>query len=270
MKSNNIFLGFFIIVFAILFLIGKLNFSLLLPVFIIFLGLSIMPQDKKVTKICLVIFTILCLGLVITDLLKETEEEVKFLPIEVAEEIDKPNIFLYVESGDVSILGAQTEKLIQGGSKTNFSKSEVYTEGNNIVLNFEGSSFREDAINQIELFTNKEKDFNLNLSSFLSAVRTKEVDYEKVNTSSFLSDINLEINKGADIKSNCFLSSIRLVVPYNMGIRVENNLALSSTSFANLSQVGENVFQTPNYEEMEEKVNLEIDGLLSSLSIIQK
>ncbi|MDK2949062.1 MAG: hypothetical protein PWQ56_227 [Patescibacteria group bacterium] len=270
MKSNNIFLGFFIIVFAILFLAGKINFSLLFPVFIIFLGLSIMPQGKKITRISLVVFMIFCLSLIMIDLFKEAETEVKFLPIEIYEEIEKPNIFLSVESGSILISGSESEKLIQGNSKTNFSKSEVYTKDNNVFLSFFGSSFREDNINQIEVLINKEKDINLNLDSFLSAVKIKELSPEKINTSSFLSDVNLEINKGTEIESNSFLSSIRLVIPHNVGIRVENNLVSSSTDFANLLQVDENIFQTQDYEEMEEKINLKIDGLFSSLTIIQK
>jgi len=270
MKNNNIFLGFFIIVFAILFLLGKINFSLVLPVFIVFLGLSIMPQGKKITRVSLVVLMVFCLSLIMIDLLKETRKEVKFLPIEIYEEIEKPNIFLSVENGDILISGFESEKLIQGSSKTNFSKSEFYTKDNNVFLSFFGSSFKEDNINQIEVLINKEREISLNLDSFLSAIKIKELNYKNINTSSFLSDISLEINKSADIESNCLLSSIRLIIPHNAGIRIENNLVASSTDFPNLLQVDKNIFQTQDYEEMEEKINLKIEGLLSSLTIIQK
>jgi len=270
MKNNNIFLGFFIIVFAILFLLGKINFSLILPVFIVFLGISIMPQGKKVTRISLVVLMVFCLSLIMIDLFKEASKEVKFLPIEIYEEIEKPNIFISVENGDILISGFESEKLIQGSSKTNFSKSELYIKDDNVFLSFLGSSFREDDVNQIEVLINKEKEVSLNLDSFLSAVKIKEINHKKINTSSFLSDISLEINEGVDIESNCLLSSIRLIIPHNVGIRIESNLVASSTDFANLLQVDENIFQTQDYEEMEEKINLKIDGLFSSLTIIQK
>jgi len=270
MKSNNIFLGFFIIVFAILFLVGKINFSLLLPVFIVFIGLSIMPHGKKITRISLVVLMVFCLSLIMIDLFKEVKKEVKFLPIEIYEEIEKPNIFLSIENGDILISGFESEKLIQGNSKTNFSKSEVYTKDNNVFLSFDGPSFRKEDVNQIEVLINKQKEVNLNIDSFLSAVKIKEVNHKKINTSSFLSDISLEINEGVDIESNCFLSSIRLIIPHNAGIRIESNLVASSTDFDNLLQVDENIFQTQDYEEMEEKINLKIEGLFSSLTIIQK
>ena len=270
MKNSNIFIGFFIILFAILFLIGSINFSLLLPIFLVFIGLSIMPQKQKITRIALIVFMASCLSLVLIDLFNETKQGVKFLPIEIYEDIENPNIFLSVERGDILIAGFESEKLIQGNSKTNFSKSGTTIKGDNVFLSFEGSSWREDIVNQIEVLINKEKEIDLNMDSFLSAVKIKEVNHKNINTSSFLSDISLEIDRGVDIELNCLLSSIRLIIPSDIGIRIENNLAVSSADFVGLLQIDENIFQTQDYEEMEEKINLKIDGFLSSLTIIQK
>jgi len=270
MKNNNIFIGFFIIVFAILLLIGRINFSLILPVFLVFIGLSIMPQKQKATRIALIIFMVSCFSLIIIDVFNESKKEVRFLPIEIYEDIADPNIFLSVESGDILIAGFESEKLIQGNSKTNFSKSETVIKDDNVFLSFEGLPLRKGVINQIEVLINKEKEIDLNINSFLSAVKIKEVNYKNINASSFLSDVGLEIDRSADIELNCLLSSIRLIIPENVGIRIENNLVASSTDFVDLLQIGENIFQTQDYEEMEEQINLKIDGSFSSVTIIQK
>lgn len=270
MKNNSIFLGFFIIVFAILFLIGKINFSLLFPVFIIFLGLSIMPQKEKITKVALIIFAMSCLGLMVVDLLNETKKEVSFLPIEIYNNIESPNIFFSVESGNILISGFESDKLIQGSSKTNFSKSGSIVKGNQVFLNFEGPSWREDAVNQIEVLINKEKEVDLNIDSFLSVVNVEEINHRSIKTTSFLSDIILEIDKSVNIETDSFLSAIRIFIPSNSGVRIENNLVASSINFNGLLQMNEKVFQTQDYEEREVKINLKTEGLFSSLTIIEK
>ncbi len=270
MKNNNIFLGFFVIVFAILLLIGKLNLSLLLPVFVVFLGLSIMPQKKKITRFVVVIFMISCLSLIIVDSLNEIRTETKFLPIEIIEDIANPNIFLSVEVGDVFVSGFESEKLIQGNSKTNFSEAGMLIKDNKVFLSFEGISWKENIINEIEVLINREKEVELNIDSALSAINIKEVNNKRIKMNSFLSDINLEIDRGADVDIDSFLSSIRLFIPNNIGIRIENNLLGSSSKLGNLIQVSENIFQTQDYEEMEEKIDIKLNGLFSSFNIIEK
>ena len=272
MKNNNIFLGFFVIVFGVMMIIGKINLFFIFPVFLVFIGLSIMPKKSLFTLISTIILMVACFSLIVIDSFKVENKEVYSLPLEISETIENPIVNLLVESGELKLSSDNSDKFISGNVETNFSEYSLTKNENNIFLSFTGIGFWNDSeklTDKVDLFINDKVSFNL--ESFLSSIEINNIDFDKMKIyDTAFSDINLSVNNSSEIEIESFVSSIRINIPQQVGVKVIDNTKQSSLNLGNMIKVGDDEYQTLDYEEQEEKVFIQIDGAFSSLTIINK
>ena len=63
-------------------------------------------------------------------------------------------------------------------------------------------------------------------------------------------------------------SQIHLLIPENMGLKIENHAKLTSTSFSEISILKyDNIYQTSNFEQASKKINLSLEGSVTRLVV---
>jgi len=63
-------------------------------------------------------------------------------------------------------------------------------------------------------------------------------------------------------------SQIHLLIPENMGLKIENHAKLTSTSFSEISILKyDNVYQTSNFDQASKKINLSLEGSVTRLVV---
>lgn len=270
MKNNYLFLGFFIIVFGIMLVLGKINFFFIFPIFLIFIGLSMISKKSLFSLLFTIFLMIACLSLVIIDSFKVEKKEIKFLPIEINNTIE--NVNLLIEAGNIEISSNDSNSFISGHITTNFSEYIKNEYDNSIYLSFTGLSFwnnDDNLVNKIDLYINDKT--IINLDSFLSSVKINniELDEIRINNTSF-SNIDISVKNSSEIEIESFVSSIIVNIPEEIGLKIIDNTKQSSLDLDNLIKVADNEYQTLDYEEIEEKVIIKISGAFSSLNINNK
>jgi len=272
MKNNTIFLGFFVIVFGVMMIIGNINLFFIFPIFLVFIGLSIMPKKSLFTLISTIILMVACFSLIVIDSFKVKDREVYSLPLEISETIENPVVNLLLESGEFKLSSNDSDKFILGHIETNFSEYKLTRNENNIFLSFTGLGFwndNEKLTNKVDLFINDKA--SLNLESFLSSIEINDIEFDKVKIhNTAFSDINFSVDNSSEINIDSFVSSIKISIPQQIGVKLIDNTKQSSLNLGNMIKVGDNEYQTLDYEEQEEKVFIQIDGAFSSLTIINK
>jgi len=108
----------------------------------------------------------------------------------------------------------------------------------------------------------KAADGELNLSDL--KLTNLNLDIKAANFSIKLGDLVDEVNGRIDSDA----SRLSLLIPEDMGLKIENHAKLTSTSFSNISILEyDNIYQTSNFEQALTKITLSLEGSVTRLVV---
>ena len=128
--------------------------------------------------------------------------------------------------------------------------------------------------NKVEISLNENPvwDLDLNFGAAsgdfdLHKYKTRKVDISmgaaslKLRLGDNVAESNVDIEGGA--------SSIEVYVPENAGCDIHTDIALSSKSFSGFNKVGDDHYQTPNFDNSKNKIYLSVSTGVSSVKVIR-
>lgn len=108
----------------------------------------------------------------------------------------------------------------------------------------------------------KATDGELDLSDL--KIKNLNLDIKAANFNIKLGDMVDQVN-GRIESDACRLC---LLIPEDIGLKIENHAKLTSTSFSGLSILKyDNIYQTPNFEQASQKINLSLEGSVTRLVV---
>ena len=188
----------------------------------------------------------------------------------------------------LNIKGGASKFVIQSASdklfeaNLNQSKSRYYlkkTEVDSAVtLNFNSKgnrseySFNGDDFNEINMMLNAQPVWNINLTMGAGEIDFDLVDYKtknislkggaaafKVKIGNLYNDINVTAETG--------LAEIEIEVPETSGCRIKAATGLSSKDFKGFKKMKDDSYETSNYNEAPNKINISLKGGLSDFNV---
>ena len=188
----------------------------------------------------------------------------------------------------LNIKGGASKFVIQSASdklfeaNLNQSKSRYYlkkTEVDSAVtLNFNSKgnrseySFNGDDFNEINMMLNAQPLWNINLIMGAGEIDFDLVDYKtknislkggaaafKVKVGNLYNDINVNAETG--------LAEIVIEVPETSGCRIKASTGLSSKDFKGFKKMKDDSYETSNYNEAPNKINISLKGGLSDFNV---
>jgi plasmid maintenance system killer protein len=200
------------------------------------------------------------------------------IDVNIGQEVTSGKIDLQAAAGKVNVSGgAQQGKMIQGNLMSNVMGVETSSNvSNNIqsvyvvpkdsieLLRGEPQNvFSLKLANDIPLdfiFQGGAAELNIDLTS---------VSAKNVNIDTGASDLNLKLgNKvSSDVRINAGASSINITLPNNIGVMLTVDSGLSSKTLKGLVMESNKIYKTPNYDSMENKINIDISMGIASLNI---
>lgn len=298
MKTGQIFWGIFFLVFGTLFLLSKYNLMVinwsfawdLWPLLLIFWGLSIITKNSKAKPFISAAFGILVAVLlfgIISNIVDNTSsDDISWNSIGntsyFSEKWNKSiqNAHLEIHSGGGKFLiSGSTDKLIEGKAKGVFSNSsfELDTLGNvaNLLYELDDENikiFRNDKLMNylsVKLNPNPIWDIDLRLGAAklncdLSAFKVASLNLEtgaatsKLKFGNIQKDVNVYIEMGA--------AKLKILVPKEFGCRIEGEMVLVAKDFNGFKKTND-LYVTEDYDKAEGKININIDGGVSSVEV---
>ena len=178
------------------------------------------------------------------------------------------------------VIQSATDKLFE--ANLNQSKSRYYlkkTEVDSAVtLNFNSKGNRSeyslngDDFNEINMMLNAQPVWNINLTMGAGEIDFDLVDYKtknislkggaaafKVKVGNLYNDINVNAETG--------LAEIVIEVPETSGCRIKASTGLSSKDFKGFKKMKDDSYETSNYNEAPNKINISLKGGLSDFNV---
>lgn len=263
------------------------------PVFIIIFGVSILPLNKLLKSILVVICILLSFllyyngvkddGIVYEDVNHSMTSK---KDIEVMQEFSEPYRNNVMEA-DVEInYGAGTLYL----NRPSAELVEAYNESDHIIQDFSvvyeddkadivfdvkrSISVNGDELNQnnfyLALNENPVYDFEINFGASSMDFDFSDYKVSDIEINGGACDINIKLGDlydFTDVSINTGVSDIKIGIPENSGCRVECESVLSNKSFEGLMRKSSGVYETSNYSSAKNIVNIEFAGAISDFEI---
>jgi hypothetical protein len=126
--------------------------------------------------------------------------------------------------------------------------------------------------NKVEMSLNPEPEWDINfdvgaasMNLDLSAFKISNLSVDMGAASLKLKFGSLSVNTGCTI--NAGVSSIDISVPVTVGCEIKIDGGLSSKDFSGFEKINSGLYRTSNYNESENKIYIDIDAGVSSISI---
>lgn len=290
---NRAFLGIFAVIIGLVFLINNLNiyplridFSVLWPLFIVFVGLSLFKKKNIISTTVGSIITIICVSLFFYSVALYTTNTVDVVyqnnitPIVVAKDInlEKADIELDVGPGEINVYGIDSDNLIEGRLMTSMMRSEVSQSINgpvqkvNISLQGKNEMARgADLKNQFNIGIDKKVplDFVLNSGGSNNNIDLSEIRAENIKISTGASNLSLKLGDNVDssVTIEAGASSVNISLPETTGVQIKIESGFSSQELPGFSLVGDNVYQSLDYNSKDKKINIDITMGMVSLKV---
>lgn len=290
---NKVFLGLIIVIFGFAFLLSNLkivsshfDISLLWPLFIIFIGLSLLRKKSAVSAVVGSIVTALCVFLVFVSFfstisIKESAQTaVSVFPVTVSLDpgVTKAEISLNAGVGEIKVYGMDSKQLIDGNLTTNLFKAKVDSKTadgiQKVNLEFKknsgwmrGSDFKNDL--SLGINNNVPLDILINSGASDNNIDLSDIKAESVSVHTGASSVNLKMGDALDanVIIEAGASSINLIMPKTAGVKLIIESGLSSQNLPDFTSVNKNTYQSSNYESSEKKINVDIKMGMASLSV---
>jgi len=297
MKTGQIFWGVFFLTFGTLLLLTKMDFLNvnwsfawdLWPLILIFWGLSIILKNSTFKPIITAFFgltiAILIFG-IISNIFENTfsdkivwsdSQSINYFSEDMSKKIENAHFEMNAGGGHFLLTGG-TDKLINGKAKGMFSSSDfrVDTNSNNANIYFEMNdgdfkitkgNFKNNL--EVDLNTQPLWDFDFELGASKA-----KFDFTKLKVASFnlktgaatttlkfgelYNDVKIDIEMGA--------AKLKIKIPKDSGCRISGDMALVAKDFEGFSKTNE-FYQTANYENSKNKIEIGIDAGVSSVTV---
>lgn len=295
---GKLFLGIILLVLGMAYfmkVIGLANIDIninlwqLWPLFVIFIGLSMLSRKDIFSNITGITVTLMVLGiffLTIFGYLKFTDNRVAAYKndISVLKEANVDSAVLRVETGagNLKIKGG-SPSLISGNAESDFVQvvpaSSVEGTTQNILLSSENKEkkwmFLTGRVNKLDVTVDSQTpfkfyintgavDINLDFSNIIT-------DYTEIKTGASKLFFTLgDKVETSNVKIEAGASSINIVLPQTVGTKIKIYSSLSSKDFSGFKKIDENTYQSSNYESSTKKINIECNLGVSSLNVSWK
>lgn len=264
------------------------------PVFIIIFGVSILPLNKLLKSI-LVVMCILLSFLLYCNGVREDDNlacEDTRLGVTASDDVDVQEFSEPFRAGiveaDVEInygagnlfLNAPVDELVKAANASNFIYQDfsVVYDGNkaDIVFDVDRSiivSGNEPFQNNFSLALNEKPIYDFEINFGACNLNFDFCDYKVANldvNGGGGCDINMklgDLHDFTDVSINTGVSSIKIGIPEDSGCRVECESVLSNKSFEGLMRKSSGVYETSNYSSARNIVNIEFAGAISDFEI---
>jgi spore germination protein GerM len=287
---NKIFFGLFVIIFGLTSLINctgliylNINYCLIWPLFIVFVGLSLFRKNDAVSTALGSTIATLCVAMVSVSFVSSIPfdyRDVSILPLDVAKEssIKKANINIDAGAGEVRVYGIDTGKLVEGEARTNLMKVKIDSQAENDVQNVnigisEGKWFNNGNLkNEFSVGIDKGTpvDISINSGASNNFIDLSGVKAESVIIHTGASNVDLkmgEVLDSANVVVEAGMSTINFDFPKTAGVRISTESGMSSQEFPDFISIDKNTYQSLNYESSQKKINVSVKIGMSSLTV---
>jgi|GEM_PF-1210944 len=289
---NKVFFGLFAVIYGAAFLVDytglfslNVNFGLIWPLFIIFIGLSLFRKRDVVSTSLGSTVATLCVAAAFISFLSPVPAEQAVVPsvlpvnIEKAAGVEKADININAGAGEVSVYSIGSGSLVKGEIRTSLAEakaeSEVKDSVQTVTVGMSGMRKwfgKDNPTNQFYLGIDGNTPLSLNINSGASNnnIDLSEIKAEYVGVHTGASNVNLTMGEMLD-KSTVVIeagaSSINLNLPKGSGVRIFIESGMSSQDLSGLVSIDKNTYQSPDYETAEKKISVSVSMGMASLSV---
>lgn len=263
------------------------------PVFIIIFGISILPFNKLLKSVLVIIcilisFLLYCNGVkeendftwddARSDVAINEDVDVQEFSEPFRTDIVEADVEINYGAGNL-FLGTPVRELVKATNASNYIIQDfsVVYEGDkaDIVFDVERSisvSGNEPARNNFNLSLNEKPVYDFEINFGASDMNFDLCDYKVANLEVNGGACNINVKLGdlhefTDVSINTGVSDIKIGIPETTGCRVECESVLSSKSFEGLVRKSSGVYETSNYSSAQNIVNIEFAGAISDFEI---
>ncbi len=289
LKIGRLFWGGFLLLVGTLALLN--NFDLmevrfgnlwrLWPLVIVAMGLSVLSLKGLMARLLAILFVLLALaGIFIMSVAdaQSGENRVTTASVSVLDDINSYVVSFSGGAGLIDISSQSQDNLVEASLDSNFAELEYVTsqEGTLQLIDLEAKGSERwwlgDWRSDFKLTLSESMPLNLRLdvgasdiSADLSNLQVERLD---VNAGASSMDITLgDLADRLDFNLNVGASSIDIRVPESVGVRVSLSSSLSETRLPNLVEVSDGVYESSNYAEAAQKLNISGSSGVSSLKL---
>ena len=261
------------------------------PVFVIIFGISILPLNKFLKSVFVIILILLSCILYCNNVNGDVKTHATF-SYEMIE--DDVNIQEFsepyntdVRTADVEIsygagnvfLSSPVDYLVKATNASNYivqdfsviyekNHADIDFEGGNNV-NINGKDFKSNNFN-IALNENPIYDFEINLGACNMNFDFSEYKVSDIEVNCGACDINMKLGDlygTTNVSLEMGVSDIKIGIPTGSGCRIECETVLSNKDFDGFDKKSGKVYETANYLSANKHVNIKLEGAISDFEI---
>lgn len=268
------------------------------PMFIIIFGVSLLPLNKLLKSILVMVVILASCLLYLNETKEDNISEYKHTYTEPAFTNDKEDIDIQefsesyknnIKEADVEInygagtlhLNSPVAELVKAYNQSDFifqDFSVMYEDNKaDIVFDVErsisvnGNTFNHNDF-YIALNENPVYDFEINVGASSIDFDLSEYKVSDIEVNGGACDINIKLGDSynqTNVSLNTGVSGIKIAIPEDSGCRVECESVLSNRDFKGFIKKSSGVYETPNYSSAENIINIEFDGAVSDFEILR-
>lgn len=262
------------------------------PIFLIIFGISILPLNKLLKSISVIILILLSCVLYYNNVNKDDVKMQTSFSYDVIDEGVNIQEFsepynLNVKTASVELnygagtvyLSSPVDCLVKATNASNYimqdlsvryegSRADIDFEGGNNV-NMNGKDFKSNNFN-IALNENPVYDFEINLGACNMNFDFSEYKVSDIEVNCGACDINMKLGDlygTTNVSLEMGVSDIKIGIPSGSGCRIECETVLSNKDFAGFDKKSGKVYETANYLSANKHVNIKLEGAISDFEI---
>ena len=261
------------------------------PIFLIIFGVSILPLNKLLKSISVIILILLSCVLYYNNV-NDNMSSMSSFSYDMIEEgvnvqefsepynhnVKTAGVELNYGAGTL-FLSSPVDYLVKATNASNYiiqdlsvkyekDHAEIEFEGgNNVTVN--GKDFKSNNFN-IALNENPIYDFEINLGACNMNFDFTEYKVSDVEVNCGACDIDMKLGDlygTTNVNIEMGVSDVKIGIPSSSGCRIECETVLSHKDFAGFDKKSGNVYETPNYLSASKHVNIKLEGAISDFEI---
>lgn len=202
------------------------------------------------------------------------------IPLAGNEQVKEANLELNLSAGNLNMGGAD-DNLIDYVLPKNFVDINQYTDGNSAKFEFNErknvhlSKLTGRGVNY-DFYLNKNVLWfiGVNVGAADSEMNFSQVPVRELEINGGAGDFDLELGDlqdKSDVSINMAAGDLKITVPEHVGVKIVNNGFISDNNFRDVGLVKvDDSYQTPDYNQAEKVIYIEISSAASDLKLIRK
>lgn len=264
------------------------------PVFIIIFGVSLLPLNKVLKSVCVIVIIIIsCLiycnevngnenlsDEMTSEVFIEEDVETQEFSSPFKDNTTEASVEINYGAG-MLYLNSPVEELVKARNMSDKIVQNLYLEYEDshadIVFDVEDDNYQVNDIeevksNRFDISLNKNPiyDFELNLGACELNFDFSEYKVSDIEINSGASNIDIKLGEyynSTKVIINTGVSKIRIGIPNNSGCILECESILSLKDFDGFSKKSSNVYETSNYSSAENNIEIEFEGAMSEFEV---